>query len=500
MLANPNGMRPIMMCEYAHCMGNSLGNFAEYWELIRSEPRLCGGFIWDFRDQGIWKDGEKGRFLAYGGDFGDQPNSSNFCINGIVASDGSPKPATWEVKKLYQPVATRWLDDNTIEVENRYFFNDMSHLTGLLEILEDGRVIGNATLEPGQLGSGEKTKLPVTLRKPKLKPGAEYLMRAIWSQKEDTAWAEAGHVIAFDEYQTGWRKISTAIPEPPRTLTITDNGDEISMVEGDSEYRVRKSDGAMLSARRSDIELLAAPIQPNFWRALTDNDIHGTGPNGRHKLEPWPWRSALSKAVVESVTIEDPAVVARLKLPTVDSSIEIRYTVTEVGKLSVALTMARGEKSPMLPRFGITLGLPSSYVQSAFYGRGRRETQWDRKTGTPLELNNLPVAELRYDYVRPQESGNRADTRWLELSGNGVPKLRFTSTPHFDFSIWPYTQESLEKAAHPFDLDPAGFWTLHIDKRQMGVGGDDSWSLKALPLPQYRLESLGKDLKFEFQF
>ena len=500
MLANENGMRPIMMCEYSHCMGNSLGNFAEYWDLIRSEPRLIGGFVWDYRDQGVWKDSDKGRFLAYGGDFGDKPNSGNFCINGIVASDASPKPATWEIKKVQQPVATRWIDDKAIEVENRYFFSDMNHLAGNLELLEDGKVISNSSIEVTDLKAGQKRRLPIKLAQPALKPGAEYIMRVVWSLKSKTTWAPAGHEIAFDEHIVSWSKADTSISEPPASLTITDAGDDITMIDGNNEYRIRKSDGAMISAKRSGTELLAAPLKPNFWRAPTDNDVHGTSRDRLHTLDIWPWRDALSNATVESVRIEDPAVVATLNLPTVDCRAEIRYAVLESGKLNATLQMTRGKNSPRLPRFGMTLGIPSNYEQSEFYGRGRTETQWDRKTGTPLELNKLAIADLRYDYVRPQESGTRVDNRWLKLSGNGVPKLRFSAEPHFDFSLWPYTQETLEQAAHPVDLKPAGFWTLHIDKRQMGVGGDDSWSHKALPLPQYRLEALGPDLKFEFQF
>ncbi len=498
MLDHKNLNRPIILCEYSHCMGNSLGNFDEYWELIRSEPRLCGGFIWDYRDQGIWKDGEKGRFLAYGGDFGDKPNTGNFCINGIVASDGSEKPATWQVKKSYQPVATRWIDEKTLEVENRYSFSDMSHLKGLVELLEDGQVIESAPLDPGSLAAGGKLSIPVTFGKPTLKPGAQYLMRAIWMLKQDTSWAPANHAIAFDEYQTDWQ---AAAPAPTAaTATLTDAGGEFVMTEGKNEYRIRKSDGAMTSAKRDGTELLAAPLQPNFWRALTDNDIRGTKPDRFNKLEQWPWREALAKATVESVAIDGAAVVAKLKLPTVDSSLRIRYTVTEAGKVNAGMTLTRGAKSPMLPRFGFTLGLPESYMLAGFYGRGSRETQWDRKSGTPLAFSAVALDELRYDYVRPQESGTRADTRWLTLSGTDVPGLRFTAEPHFDFSIWPYTQETLEKAKHPLDLTPAGFWTMHIDKRQMGVGGDDSWSLRALPMPQYRLESFGQELEFEFSF
>ena len=501
MLTNENGSRPIMPCEYSHAMGNSLGNFAEYWDLIRSEPRLCGGFIWDYRDQGIWKEAAAGgRFLAYGGDYGDEPNSGNFCINGIVASDGSSKPATWEVKKVHQPVLTRWMDDLTAEVQNRYFFSDLSHLRGVAELLEDGRVIQESAVQAPRIQPGETATVKLSLDAPDPKPGVEYLTRVTWMLDEDTLWAEAGHVVAFDERIASWKSDQPRATQGPDKVVVNQAGDNFIIKEGSSAYTVRKSDGALVSVKRGEQELLGGTLRPNFWRALTDNDIRGIQPEDwPEKLNHWPWRDALAEAKVDSVSADGQHVVSMIQLPTVDSSLEIRYSISEADRLNVAMTMLRGEKSPMLPRFGVTFGLNKRYTAAEFYGRGRVETQWDRRTGTPLELNKLPLSELAYDYVRPQENGTRADTRWLNCSGEGLPTIRLTAHPQFDFSVWPYTLDTLEGAAHPVDLTPAGFWTVNIDKRQMGIGGDNSWTPKAMPLPKYRLESFGQRLHFEFQ-
>ncbi|MEM1082842.1 MAG: glycoside hydrolase family 2 TIM barrel-domain containing protein [Verrucomicrobiota bacterium] len=501
MLESDNGMRPIMMCEYAHAMGNSLGNFAEYWDLVRSEPRLIGGFVWDYRDQGIWKEDEKGRYLAYGGDFGDEPNSANFCINGLVASDGSPKPATWELKKVSQPVATRWINEGTLEIENRYFFTDLSHLSAELELLEDGKMVVTKTLDVPAIGPGKTAKVSAPIEKPDLKPGAEYLMRVTWTLKNKTSWADEGHVVAFDEHLSERRK-PRIIMDPPSELSISESDNHILIKDDQNHYRIRKSDGFLDSAKRNATELLNTPLRPSFWRAFTDNDRHGTNTQLDPKRKQWPWRGALESAELKSVAIdgEQDSVLVKMALPSVDSELTIRYSVKEAGRLHVALSMTRGDKSPMLPRFGATMGLPKGFADASFYGRGRTETYWDRKSGTPLERNRMPISALRYDYVRPQESGGRTDNRWLALTGDGLPGLHFVAEPHFDFTIHSYTLENLEKASHPVDLVDAGYWTLNIDKRQMGVGGDDSWSDKSHPIPKYRLESFGKQLDFEFSF
>jgi beta-galactosidase len=180
--------------------------------------------------------------------------------------------------------------------------------------------------------------------------------------------------------------------------------------------------------------------------------------------------------------------------------LELTYSVPVAGRLNVAMSMTRDDLDSLLPRFGVTFGLDQAYAEAEFYGRGRVENQWDRKSGTPLEFNRVALGDLAYDYVRPQESGARTDNRWLELSGESVPTLRFEADPQFDFSIWPHTAKTLENADHTTDLTPAGFWTVQIDKRQMGVGGDNSWHPKAMPLPPYRLESFGKQLDFELEF
>lgn len=497
MLTNPNGMRPIIHCEYSHAMGNSLGNFQEYWDLFRREPRLGGGFVWDYRDQGIWKKDEAGQpFLAYGGDYGDKPNDGNFCINGIVDSEGNPKPATWELKKAHQPVSVSWNQDGQMKVHNRYFFSDLSHLTATYELLADGVVSFTQDLAPPPLTAGKTTIIPAPV--PETMPSGELVARVLWTLATDQSWAKKGHLVAFDESvirPAANKPVSETILE----VLVGENEEVFSITEGASVYQISRKTGLLTSMIRGEKEILASPLSPHFWRAWTDNDRFGGKEQDQSKPQ-YPWKNAFAEAELVEITEKAGVIISTWQLPTVASKLTMRYEVNESNKLDIRLQMERENLETILPRFGVSTGLNKGYAEASFYGRGRTETQWDRKSGTPLEFLTLPIADLRYDYVRPQESGTRTDTRFLTLVGAELPAITFTAKPQFDFSLWPYTEETLEAAAHAADLTEGDSWTLHLDKRQMGVGGDNSWTEKALPLPQYRLESFGKKLDFGFSF
>ncbi|MEM9081335.1 MAG: glycoside hydrolase family 2 TIM barrel-domain containing protein [Verrucomicrobiota bacterium] len=498
MLTNPgNQSRPIVLCEYSHAMGNSLGNFAEYWDLFRSEPQIAGGFVWDYRDQGVWKTTPDGRkFLAYGGDFGDTPNDKNFCINGVVDSEGNPKPATWELKKAHQPIATKW-QEGRLSVHSRYFFTDLTHLIATHEFLVNGSVVSTSTLDIPDTPPGATSTIPQPA--PQVPPG-ELVARVIWTLKDKTSWAPAGHVVAFDEHILKPITPETHDFENPLELTTAQTDAHFTLSAGNSTYQISRETGFITSIKRNQIEILSSPLKPNFWRAWTDNDRQTTDVSKLPTRPQFPWKSALENAELQQVALKHRNANALWNLPTVSAKLLAVYTVLPDGRLDVKLTLLRENLEALLPRFGVTAGINKNYFLAEFYGRGSRETQWDRKSGTPLQFSKGPIAALRYDYVRPQESGSRADTRFLTLNGSEVPSITFRGLPHFDFSLWPYTQENLEAAAHPTDLKDAGYWTLHLDKRQMGVGGDNSWTAKALPLPQYRLESFGKTLDFRFTF
>ncbi|MFW2384633.1 MAG: glycoside hydrolase family 2 TIM barrel-domain containing protein [Akkermansiaceae bacterium] len=495
----PNKSRPIIPCEYAHAMGNSLGNFAEYWDLIRREPQLAGGFVWDYRDQGVWKPSGDGRkFLAYGGDYGDTPNSGNFCLNGVVDSQGNAKPATWELKKAHQFVSTSWIDDGRIGIHNRHFFSNLDHLKAEYILLANGREMSRTEITIPSIHPGAKELLEIPAKPEAKANGREWIARVEWTLKKDTSWAKAGHHVAFDE-KILLKEEGPMVKESSAEHTITDEGDFFLIKQSAREYRISKKTGFLTSVKWNGREILTAPMKPNFWRPLTDNDKRSTNPK-YEKLPQWKWKAAVEKAELETVKQDGQEILVTLKLPSVSSSLAIRYSPGTQNDLAVKMKLVREKLDTIMPRFGVTAGLIADFEDFSAYGRVRNETHWDRKSGTPLESAEGSISSLRYDYARPQESGNRTDVRSLSLSGENVQPLTFSTSTHFDFSIWPYTSEVKEAAKHPTDLTEAGYWTLHIDKRQMGIGGDDSWSLKSLPIPKYRLESFGKELDFEFTF
>jgi len=494
---DPSG-RPILLCEYAHSMGNSTGNLKEYWDLIHSQPRLIGGYIWDWIDQGLVKQTEDGReFLAYGGDYGDTPNDSNFCINGIVASDRSPKPALWECKKVFQPIEVEAVDLEKLQfkVINRHHFTDLADFTGSWTLLADGGHHSQGALPKLSAAAGTQKDLEVDIALHDKQPGVEYVLRTEYRRRQPANWSVAGDVIAWNEFiLPGQTSLSTpanhSTDHSAGKLTLEQTTDEAVVHGAGFEIRFDKKLGVLSALKTGDASLLATPLVPNFWRAITDNDRRG---NRDRALPRDPWKKAFAAAKLASckskkVNSNKPVIICHHQLPTVHASLNTSYDFSLSRQVRVSATLALTDKSPPLPRFGMQLGISNQLKQTEFYGRGPHENYWDRKTGAALGRYQLPTKDLAYDYVRPQENGNHEDCRWLVVSSaNTGQGLRVAAQSRFAFSIWPYALETLDGAKHTTDLTPADYFTLNIDYRQMGVGGDDSWSSRAAPLKKYRL-------------
>ena len=478
-----NGNRPIIMCEYAHAMGNSLGNMTEYWDLIRSEPRLIGGYIWDWVDQGLYKQDDAGNtFIAYGGDYGDQPNSSNFCLNGVINSDRSPKPGMFEHKHVVQPISTSITRFGELTIQNRNFFSDLSGVAGSWALLANGKPISSGKLGSLDISAGRSQSVSFEATKPEIEPDTEYVLQVDFALTENQSWADAGHLVATDQFILAWSKESNSQPTSEQ-VSIGEDSQSHSLTAGEFSCRFQKSNGALVSLKRGDNELLASPVVPNFWRPLTDNDRIGG------KLGEGPtrkWRDAFSKAKLISLNAGGDAVTAKYQLHEVDAGLTMSYELAGDGRLTVTQTLERGQKSPFLQRLGLQFSVSNDQDNVAWYGRGPFESYADRKSGAMLGAYQLPANELYYSYARPQENGNRSDVRSATFDF-GNAKLSAAGQPIFNFSVWPYSQENIDAAAHTNELQPAGSYTVNIDYGQMGVGGDNSWSPKALPMEKYRL-------------
>lgn len=502
--------RPIVLCEYAHAMGNSTGNLQEYWDLMRSEPRLIGGYIWDWIDQGLVKHTADGRpFFAYGGDYGDQPNDKNFCINGTITADRLPKPAMWECKKVFQPIDVVATDLDRFEflVRNRHNFTDLSEYQAEWTLLADGKPIpwgsseDETTFASPPLATQPGQTDTIKLAPPNLTrtPGTEYTLRVSFRRKSPKPWEEPGHVVAWNEFHLP--TVASQQIEPAQSLNppqVNHSPQRVTVQVADRTYTFDKQRGVLDDFELAGIPLLRAPMHPSFWRALTDNDIAGVHRTAKPRDA---WERAFAESQLSDFTVDQTqqgtvTVTMCHEMLTVSAAVTTVYTISGDGDLRVHCKLTQSEESPPLPRFGMTVGVPDDFNNVTFYGRGPHENYWDRKVGAPLGHYEMPLADIPFDYVRPQENGNREDCRWIQLASDTGQRLRVVGEPSFCFSAWPYTLETLGAAEHPTDLTPAGYTTLNIDYRQRGVGGDDSWSSRAQPMKKYQLN----DKQYDFRF
>src|SRR6185503_13530571 len=278
----PGETRPFIMCEYAHAMGNSPGNLKEYWEVIEAHPRLRGGFIWDWVDQGIQQVTEDGKkWYAYGGDFGDEVNSLSFCCNGIVFPDRSLHPAMWEVKKVYQPVKIEEVDPlaGKVAVANRYFFSDLSGLDLTWKLTTGERILQTGQLPSLHTLPDSTEVITIPFDKPELEPGAEYWLTLSFSLAEKASWADKGHEVAWEQFQVPWEvPVAHTTPEAELpTLELADAPTQVSVNSNDFQLIFDKETGTLSSWRYHETDLIQCGPKINFWRAPTENDLNTWG-------------------------------------------------------------------------------------------------------------------------------------------------------------------------------------------------------------------------------
>jgi beta-galactosidase len=504
MATDPDDNRPVVLCEYAHAMGNSVGNLKEYWDAIRSHKRLIGGFIWDWADQGLRKTDASGKeFWAYGGDYGDNPNDGNFCCNGVVLPDRKPNPSLYEVKKVYQRISVTpvELTAGTFNVRNEYDFINLDFVNILWELTEDGKTIQKGTLPKLSLTAGDSKQINVPFEKPNFKPGAEYFLKISFALADDTSWAETGNVVAWEQFEIPFdvpQAPSVAIADMP-PLKLQDSGTALKVTGRDFELIVGKSSGAIESLNFDGKELISEPLIPNFWRAPTDND------NGnRMPRRLGIWRRAgrdrkLSMTTAEQISPKVVRITAEAALEVGDNwKYKSVYTVFGSGDVIVSGSIEPGaEISQNLPRFGMQMAIPGEFSTMSWFGRGPHESYWDRKTGSAVGLYSGPVEEQFHPYVRPQETGNKTDVRWVALTNEDGAGLLAVGMPLLYASAWPFTMDDLEKATHINELPRRDTVTVNLDYKQMGVGGDDSWGARTHP--EYTLPPKAYSYRFRLR-
>jgi beta-galactosidase len=485
---DPIDDRPMVLCEYAHAMGNSVGNLKEYWDAIRSHKRLIGGFIWDWADQGLRKKSPDGKeFWAYGGDFGDKPNDGNFCCNGLVQPDRKPNPSLYEVKKIYQRIHVLPVDilSGKYRIYNEYDFLDLDFADIRCELIADGRVIKKGTLPNLSLPAGAQRNIQVNFEKPDFRPGAEYWIKIVFTLAADTSWAKRGHILAWDQFKIPFDVPPTPVVDPNTipSLTLNQDSQKIVVSGDDFELMFGKESGAPESFVFNGKQLIASALVPNFWRVPIDNDEGNDMPK-----RLGVWRNAGPNRTINTVDAKQikPQIVritTKAAIPVgTDSTYKTIYTVYGNGDIIIDSTFTSvGDNLPDLPRFGMQMAVPSRFNKITWLGRGPHETYWDRKTGAAFGLYSGNVNNLIHRYVRPQENGNRSDVRWMALTDREGVGLVAVGMPIIDISAWSFTMQDLEKAKHIHELPQRDTITVNLDYKQMGVGGDDSWGARTHP-------------------
>ncbi len=503
-LAERNDPRPIFLCEYAHAMGNSSGNMAEYWDAFRKHhDRLHGGFIWDWVDQGLTKTTPDGvEYWAYGGDFGDTINDANFCINGLINPDRTVHPGIWEVKKVQQPVqiVAKNLRKGALRVTNEYLFSDLSFLEIHWAVVSEGETLQSGRLDPLPIAPGATGDLVIPCETPKEAPGREVFLNVSFRTTQRMDMLPKGHEVAWEQFVlTAKARPVGKAARPARKkgeMGVLDTGPrgEISVGGPNASLRFSRKLGRLVFWTFRGTPLLHEGEGPriNLWRAPTDNDgIHGD------RSVAGAWRRAgldrlethVRSADVQTLSSEGAVfhVAGVLSAKDVKSSFEFEqtYTVHADGRLAIDTNLTpKGDMPPYLPRVGLRLALPEGFEDFTWYGRGIEENYWDRKAGYPIGIYRLSVDELYYPYIYPQENGNRTDVRWAAITNAKGVGLLAAGRPLLETSAHHYTQENLTAARHTCDLVrvPETWWNL--DWRQSGLGGG---SCGPWTLPQYMI-------------
>lgn len=481
--------KPYIAREYAHAMGNSMGNFQEYWDVIYADSSIAGGAIWDWVDQGIAKpiDGSPLRpssslalsddeFWAYGGDFGDKPNDRNFLINGLIGPDRVPHPHYYEVQYVYQPVTFIKEEGNVIRLVNRNYFTPLDYYDYKYEIRENGKTVKDGVLAL----EGDKLSLPDY---PSGSTGGKEVMVNVYAcLPESTLWADAGYVAAREQFLLnpyGYCKNVKGKNSVPK-YEKTDDG---VVVFTDRGKITIDNSGAVSSWIIDGEEMLYAPLDVHFWKPKNDNQ---EASRLHERLAAWRDAAAQRKVTRTDVDEAENAVKVSFKtLLPVGADCDITYTVTDDGQLLAHVDYTpQASDIPLIPKFGMEMRVPADYNKVEYYGRGPWENYPDRKRSAFVGNYAMPLSEYMTEYIKPQDNSNRCDVRRFSLSSEKWT-LRIDGCQPLCVRAWDYGEENLD-AGHPFEVQRGKFVNLNIDLNIHGVAGADTWGKRALP--QYTID------------
>lgn len=505
--------RPVLQCEYAHAMGNSLGGFKEYWDLIRKYPSLQGGFIWDFVDQSL-RDYRSGNMIyTYGGDYGRYTvDDNNFCSNGLISPDRKPNPHMFEAGYVQQSIWTKPVDLTTgkVEIYNENFFTDLSNYRMVWRLVHGGKVIQEGVVEnldvkPQSTGT---VNLGYTLPcadcgKDGRTCGGEMFLDVDYKLKKAEGLVPAGYTLAYEQMQIQpYTAYTATVTKAAGGVAIRPNTRAI-WVEGENFTAIFSRSSGLLTDYEVDGKSMMEQgfsLRPSFWRAGTDNDF---GANLQNRQRLWLNPQMRTKEVRAEAVEGNIVVTTKFELPQLFATLSIEYTINAKGEIGIREKLETDkskDKMPHLFRFGMEITMPGIYDTFNFYGRGPIENYADRKAGAKVGNYTQQVEDQYYGYIRPQESGNKTDIRWAKVlspAGNG---LEFRSDKAFEMSALPFLTEDLDSGVdksghrHSGELKARDLTNIHIDARQSGLGCEDSWG--SVPRPEYRLPYGDYDFNF----
>lgn len=496
---NQRDARPMILCEYAHAMGNSVGNLQDYWDLIYKYDQLQGGFIWDWVDATFdIQDKDGNPIWGYGGDMGfvGVPNDSNFCANGLVAADRSLHPHIWEVKKVYQYIHFEPVPFTTrqIKVTNRHDFIGLDHYRLHWTVETDGKQVQHGEMDFPVVPARTSANLTLPME---LIPndGKEYFLKLEAFTKEAAPLVPAGHSVAMEQWllnPEGKRLLNaTWTTRELVGLTLQSEETDTAFAWSGKDFHLTfsKKNGQLTELSYHGKDLIKEGFQPNFWRALTDNDVANN-----HLQRCGTWKQAGPDARLtrlEGQLSDDrrmATVTAHYRLEAQASDLELTYRIRPNGAVQVNFHFIPGNQPlPEMPRLGMRLILPAEYDRMTWLGRGPHENYADRKHSAPIGLYQASVWEQYHPYVRAQETGNKSDVRWVALRNAAGEGILITGEEPLNVSAWNFLQEDIDyrpfhtERRHGGSIRPKDLVWLNIDHRLMGVGGDNTWGAQVHP-------------------
>ncbi|MCS7314831.1 MAG: glycoside hydrolase family 2 TIM barrel-domain containing protein [Bryobacterales bacterium] len=503
---------PLILCEYTHAMGNSNGGLKEYWDIFYSGGNAQGAFVWDWVDQGLRqpvpaeyrKTSRRDTFFAYGGWWEAKAgvrHDDNFCMNGLVSADRTVRPGLLAIKYVYRYLHAAPVDlvSGRVRIKNWHdFLNAAEHVEGFWEVKAEGQAIASGRLPELDLQPRQERVFQLPLPRIQPQPGMEYWLDLRFLTRRELPWAPKGHELAWEQFRLPVAAPArSANPASLPPLDMDEQGDEVRFSGKDFVLTFDRHLALFTAWSYKGIKLVERGGMPDFWRAMTDNDRGAWKAVGRTWVKDPArnfllWREAGAKWQPEEVQVERldtrrARISIRARLPVGGSTYSLTYTIHGSGDLLVEASYQPGAGPvPMMPRFGMEWVLAPGLERMTWYGRGPAATYPDRNFERIGVYSSTVDAEW-VEYSRPQENGNKTEVRWIALTNEKGVGLLAVGMPELSAAATHYTKAEIEEADYSFKLKRRPETYLNLDYRQMGVGGMDSWSENALPLPAYRL-------------